>query len=62
MTHAFAIVRSALATTIISLLAASLVVSALAPKTSSSQQLVPHESGQLFRLSPIPAGADWARS
>lgn len=64
MTRPYAIASSALATAIISLLAASLIVSALAPEAPSSMQQNLYDSshGHLYRLSPIPAGADWGRS
>ena len=51
-------------TTIICLLAAALIISALARKLEASDmqdRARPyHPSGQLYRLSPIPPGADWA--
>ena len=64
MPRPYAIVTSALATAIISLLAASIIISALAPEAPSIKHPNLHNSsqGHLFQLSPIPAGADWSRS
>jgi len=55
-------VSSALTTIIICLLAASLIVSALMVQKSNTPdrwQSYKPSSGQLYRLSPIPPGADW---
>ena len=55
----YVLVSSTLAATIIaSLLAASLIISALAPEILSFEPRKSNESGDLFRLSPIPPGAD----
>ena len=64
MTRPYAIASSALATAIISLLAASIIISAMKPEAPSTKHLNLYDSsqGHLYRLSPIPAGADWGRS
>ena len=67
MTRPYAIVSSALATAIISLLAASIIVSALAPKNEafnapSVERPYKASPYNLYRLSPIPPGADWGGS
>ena len=64
MTRPYAIVTSALAATIISLMAASIIISALAPEASNIKHpnLYNPSQGHLYRLSPIPAGTDWGRS
>jgi len=51
--------RSLAATIIASLLAASIIISALTPETPSFEPRKSYASGHLFRLSPIPPGADW---
>lgn len=55
------LVTSALATAIISLLATSIIISALAPEAPSIEHrnLYDSSQGHLFRLSPVPPGADW---
>ena len=58
----FAIAGAALAAAIISLLAASLIVAALAPNSARVEQRKSYESDHMLRLSPIPPGADWSRS
>lgn len=62
MTRARAIIGSALATAIVNVLVALVLIVALTPEATriESQQL--HDSTPLYRLSPIPAGADWGRS
>ena len=64
MTSPRAIVTSALTTTMISLFAASIVNLALPPDASITrdQHLNGWSQVRLYQLSPIPAGADWARS
>ena len=64
MTSPRAIVTSALATTMISLLAVSIVNSALPLDASIArdQHLTGSSHVRLYQLSPIPAGADWGRS
>jgi hypothetical protein len=61
-----AIVSSTLGTTLISIVAAWLVASpaftptVTAPDAASFEHAKPYKpSGRLYRLSPIPAGADW---
>jgi hypothetical protein len=61
-TRSYARVSRDLITTIICLLAAVLIISALARETSETQdhwRSYEPSSGKLYRLSPIPAGADW---
>jgi hypothetical protein len=64
MTRPYAIAGSALATVIISLLAASITMSALAPEAPKTKHWNSYGSsyGRLYQLSPIPAGADWGLS
>jgi hypothetical protein len=64
MTRPYAIASSALATTIISLLAASVIISSLAPEGPDVNDRHSYDSsqGSLYQLSPIPAGADWGQS
>jgi hypothetical protein len=50
---------SALATVIISILAVSVIIPAPA---SDEAKHFGSSHGHLYQLSPIPAGADWARS
>jgi hypothetical protein len=54
-----AIVGSALVTAIINILGALLIVTALAPETPRLKHQNSQSSGQLYQLSPVPAGADW---
>jgi hypothetical protein len=65
----YVLAGSALASSVISLVAALLVLlfapaPVVTPHSSSlyEQSYKPSSSQPLFRLSPIPAGADWARS
>jgi hypothetical protein len=63
-TRSYARVSRDLITTAICFIAAALIVSALArrPETSDTQdggRPYQPSSGQLYRLSPIPPGADW---
>lgn len=58
------LVSSAIATTLACILTASVITSALAPRTetpdtSDRSQSYKPSSGHLYRLSPIPPGADW---
>jgi hypothetical protein len=62
MTRPHAIIGSALATAIINVLAALVLIVALTPETAQIEPQKPHSSTTLYRLSPIPAGADWGRS
>jgi hypothetical protein len=62
MTKPHTIIGSALATAIINVLVASAIILA---QTSGSARIEPQQSydpAPLYRLSPIPAGADWSRS
>ena len=62
MTRPHVIVGSAFATAIINILAALVLIVALTPETAQIEPQKPHSSTTLYRLSPIPAGADWGRS
>ena len=62
MTRPRTIVGSALATVVINVLVASVVIFALTPKAARIEPQKLHDSTPLYRLSPIPAGADWGRS
>ena len=61
--RSFPYVSSTLLATLLSLAATVLVVPVIATTQPSIEQSFtqPHGS-RLYRLSPIPAGADWARS
>ena len=61
MTNPRAIVGSALATAVINVFVASAIFFALTPEAAQIEAQKPHDSAPLYRLSPIPAGADWAR-
>jgi hypothetical protein len=63
----YVLAGSALASSVISLVAALLVLlfapaPVVTPPSLYEQSYKPSSSQPLFRLSPIPAGADWARS
>jgi hypothetical protein len=62
MTRPHAIVGSALATAVINVLAAVVLIVAMAPDPAPSEPQKRDHSTPLYRLSPIPAGADWGRS
>ena len=57
-----AIVDSALATAAINVLVASVIIFALTPEAARTEPQKPNNATPLYRLSPIPAGSDWARS
>ena len=59
MTGPHAIVGSALATAVINVLTAVVIIVALTPEAARIELQKLHDSAPLFRLSPIPAGADW---
>ena len=68
MKHQFppAIVSSTVGATMISIMVSCLVASPIftpivvTPDTTKYEHIKPHKpSGHLYRLSPIPAGADW---
>jgi hypothetical protein len=61
MTRPNPIVSSALAIAVVNLLATWVIISALRPEAPSNAQKL-RDAGSLYRLSPIPAGADWDRS
>jgi hypothetical protein len=61
MTRPHAIVGSALATAFINVLVA-LVLVAQTPASARIEPQKLNDSTPLYRLSPIPAGADWGRS
>jgi hypothetical protein len=58
MTRPYAIIGSALAAAVINLLVAQAALVSLTPEVEQTQ----YNSAPLYRLSPIPAGADWGRS
>jgi hypothetical protein len=60
MTRPNAIVGSALATALINVLVASAFIFAVASEAPPMPQKL-DGSAPLYRLSPIPAGADWGR-
>jgi len=61
--HSFPYVSSTLLATLLSLTATVLVVPVIATtQTSIEQSSTLSHGSRLYRLSPIPAGADWARS
>jgi hypothetical protein len=62
MTRPNPIVSSALATAVVNLLAAWVIISVLRPEAPSMDAQKLRDAGSLYRLSPIPAGADWDRS
>jgi hypothetical protein len=62
MTRSRAILGSALATAIVNVLAALVLVAALTPEAARIEPQKLNDSAPLFQLSPIPAGADWGRS
>ena len=62
MTRPHAIIGSALATAIINVLVALVLIVALTPETAQIEPQKPYSSTTLYRLSPVPAGADWGRS
>ncbi len=59
MTRLYAIAGSALAAALINVFVASAFIIAVRPEAT---QIRPHDPAPLYRLSPIPAGADWGRS
>ena len=56
----YALASSTLGTVLVSMTAVWLATAAYAPLTAPAAQ-APHSTGsqQLYRLSPVPAGADW---
>jgi hypothetical protein len=62
MTRPHAIIGSALATADINVLAVSVVIFALTPEAARVESQKLYDATPLYRLSPIPAGADWGRS
>jgi hypothetical protein len=56
----YALLSSTLGTILVSMTAVWLATAAYAPLTAPAAQ-TPHSTGshQLYRLSPVPAGADW---
>jgi hypothetical protein len=63
--HRFAFVSSTLGATLVSIVAAwtvsSVILDPVAPRHPSAIHLKSHQPGSrdLFRISPIPPGADW---
>jgi hypothetical protein len=62
MTRPHAIVGSALATALINVFVASVIILAMTPEVAQIEPQKLYDSAPLYRLSPIPAGADWGRS
>ena len=62
MTRPHAIVGSALATAVINVLVASVIIFAMTPEAARTEPQKLDDATPLYRLSPIPAGADWDRS
>ena len=62
MTRPHAIVSSALATAAINVLVALVIVFALTPEADRIEPQRLNDPTFLYRLSPIPAGADWGRT
>ena len=62
MTRPHAIIGTALATAIINVLVALVLILTPTPETAQIDPHKPNSSTTLYRLSPIPAGADWGRS
>ena len=62
MTRPNAIVGSALATAIINVLVALVLTVTLKPEAIRIEPQLLQDLAPLYRLSPIPAGADWGRS
>jgi hypothetical protein len=60
--RSFPYVSSTLVATFISLAAAVLVIPVIATPSPSLEQSFNPSYGHFYRLSPIPAGADWGRS
>jgi hypothetical protein len=62
MTKPRAIIGSALATAFINIPVASAIILALTPGSARIEPQQSYDPAPLYRLSPIPAGADWSRS
>ena len=62
MNRPHAIVGSALATAVINVLVALVIVFALTPEAERIEPQRLNDPTSLYRLSPIPAGADWGRT
>jgi hypothetical protein len=62
MTRPHAILGSALATAIINVVVALVLIVALSPEAARIEPQKLYDATPLYRLSPIPAGADWGRS
>ena len=58
MTRAHTIMVSALATAVINVVVATVLIVALTPEATRIEPHKHYESTPLYRLSPIPAGAD----
>ena len=61
MTRPHAIVGRALATAVINVVVALVLIVALTPEAARIEPQKLYDSTPLYRLSPIPAGADWGR-
>jgi hypothetical protein len=62
MTEPKAIAGSAIVTALASALVASVVISVMTPEAARTEPQNLYDTAPSFRLSPIPAGADWGRS
>jgi hypothetical protein len=62
MTRAHTIIVTAVATAAINVLVAVVLIVALTPGATRIEPHKYYESTPLYRLSPIPAGADWGHS
>jgi hypothetical protein len=62
MTRPHAIVGSAVATAVINVLVALVLIVAMTPEAAQIEPQKLNSSTAVYRLSPIPAGADWGRS
>ena len=62
MTRPHAIIGTALATAIINVLVTLVLIVTQTPETVQINPTQANSSTTLYRLSPIPAGADWGRS
>ena len=61
MTRPHAIAGSALTTAVVNVAVALVLIAALTPEAARIEPQKLYNSTPLYRLSPIPAGADWGR-
>ena len=62
MTKPHTIIGSALATAVTNAIVALVIIFALTPEAARTEPQKLDDAAPLYRLSPIPAGADWGRS